>query len=314
MQKPMDGDQMTRSRLKKRILVLPGGGATGIATMRVLEALEEKLNRPIAHLFDEIWASSVGSLMAAYLTESTLQGGLATPVRTAKQVSNLIRESFSNPWNAWGCLARLKREVDPQVTLRDTVIPLKILAAEVRDYSEKVGYSFGDFLTETIGLGSDTHSYLSLIEAVSASCAVHPIFPVQRIRAATPGEDVIHCIDAGCGVCTQPTLDPTQHFLAELSRNGFKFENGIQIFFISNGWARLLDKIPAEIEVFNFDLDLSPWFKKIGSGQLQQRIVANCFGAGFASPSILDTLARDSIFGDNWGLFQRMLDELTDRE
>ncbi len=310
---------------KKRILVLPGGGAAGIISIRVLQSLENQLERPTSHFFDEIWASSVGSMIAAYLTEPISEEG-SHQVRTAQQVGQLIRESFSGPWNALGSLSRLKREIHPRVTLANTVIPLKIITAKINSHSnvsrsKKIGLSnpFLSFKTESIGLDRDSFSHVSLVDAVFASCSVYPIFRPHRLSLR--GEDQLQgegldtdrsilCIDAGCVQCSDPILNPTRFFLRELISRGARPLSEVQIFFISNGWARWKDEVPKGVEVFNFDLDLFPWFNLLGSNQVGQFIAANCLGAGLVPSSFLDSVAKSSIYGKNWGVFQSMVREL----
>ncbi len=298
---------MSKSHSKKRILILPGGGATGVTTVRVLEALEEKLGRPISQLFDEIWAASVGSMMAAYLTEPQC----GNSVRSAQRVGQLIRESFANPWSAWHCLDRFQSEINPDLRLNDTVIPLKILTAKVKNFPKRESPVFGRFETQAIGLCSETSGDLSLVQAVRASCAVYPLMPAQRLRLDPLDLDGIVCIDSGCRVCTEPTLDPTRVFLEDLDEQPSILETPIQLFFISNGWARWsIQTQKSSVEVLNFDLDLSPRFQSLGSSQLGKRICSNLIGMGFTSVSALDSWAKDAIYGKNWGVFQKMVREL----
>ncbi len=297
---------MQRSQSKKRILVLPGGGATGITSIRVLQALEEKLARPITHLFDEIWASSVGSMIAAYLTEPLRP---SNGVRTADQVGQLIRESFAGPWNALGSLQRLKKEIHPGVTLNDTVIPLKIMTAKIFGRLQR-GNFLRDLRTEAIGLEREAFGSVSLVDAVAASSSVHPFFSPQRLRIQRENEEWVECIDAGCVQCSEPALDPTRLFLNEMSSRGSIPENGVQIFFISNGWARWKCAIPEGVEVFNFDLDYLSWLESAGTRSTGHFIATNLLGIGLAPPSFLDSLARDSLEGKNRELVERMLEEL----
>ncbi len=309
---------------EKRILVLPGGGATGIATIRVLQALEEKLNRPIYQLFDEIWASSVGAMMAAYLSEPVAGGQSA---RTASQVSRLLQQSFSSPVRALGALGRLRRELSPQVTLRDTLIPVRILTARVSHYRGRRGLLAGNFQTENIGLSAELCGDLSLVDAVGASCAVYPLLSAQRlswVSESGSSDEVSYCIDSGCRVCSEPMLNPAPFFMSQWKRSAekrqAKTEDSVKIFFISNGWARWQESSsqsgvapgssPSSVEVYNFDLNLGPWLRALGPGKAQQRLCANFFAAGFVPGAFLDSLAKNALFGDQWGVFQRMLDDL----
>lgn len=296
---------MALNQPTRKILVLPGGGATGVTTIRVLEVLEERLGRPIYQLFDEIWAASVGAMMAGYLTEPGVNAGQA---RSAKQVGAILRESFAHPWAAWHCLDRLQNEISPKVSLSDTLIPLKILTAQVKNFPKRKSPIFGKFETLAVSLDREKTGHLTLIEAVRASCSVYPVIRAQPLVLDPLYKETSFCIDSGCRVCTSPTLDPTQVFF----KDGLSEKGSIQIYFISNGWTRCKLTSAGQLEVMNFDLDLWPQFQRLGSSRLGQIICANLYGMGFGSVQFLDNFAQEAIAGRNSEILRVMVQSLQD--
>ncbi|WP_243502911.1 patatin-like phospholipase family protein [Ehrlichia ruminantium] len=53
--------------MARYILSIDGGGVRGIIAATILQAIQKKINKPIANIFDLIAGSSVGSLIGAAL-------------------------------------------------------------------------------------------------------------------------------------------------------------------------------------------------------------------------------------------------------
>jgi predicted acylesterase/phospholipase RssA len=77
-------------REKYSILAVDGGGIRGVIPARVLEAVEERLGRPISSLFDLIAGTSTGGIIALGLTRPG--AGAGTPAYTASDLLSLYRD------------------------------------------------------------------------------------------------------------------------------------------------------------------------------------------------------------------------------
>ncbi len=79
-----------RDRRPLRILALDGGGIRGLVPARVLQAIEERTERPIADCFDLIAGTSTGGILALGLTVPRPEGG--GPRWRAEQLAEMYRE------------------------------------------------------------------------------------------------------------------------------------------------------------------------------------------------------------------------------
>jgi patatin-like phospholipase/acyl hydrolase len=71
------------AKLKCRILSIDGGGVRGIIPARLLQALEERTQKPVHQLFDLIVGTSTGGLIALALSCPTTEN---KPRYSAKNV------------------------------------------------------------------------------------------------------------------------------------------------------------------------------------------------------------------------------------
>jgi predicted acylesterase/phospholipase RssA len=127
-----------------KILILPSGAATGIVTSTILSHLERDTGIPVYKHFDEIWCSSIGSVIAALLTtpntatepqKSASEFSHRSPPMSADEVSRFLEHSFSNLAQAISIRRRVKKYLPASILMRDTLIPLRILTAEVTQSS-----------------------------------------------------------------------------------------------------------------------------------------------------------------------------------
>lgn len=72
-----------------KILSLSGGGVRGILSCLVLAEIEHRTSKPICKLFDLIAGSSIGGILALFLTCPKEEGSLE-PKYTAKQLANIL--------------------------------------------------------------------------------------------------------------------------------------------------------------------------------------------------------------------------------
>lgn len=74
------------ARTKYSLLALDGGGIRGVIPARVLDAIEQRLDKPISRLFDLVAGTSTGGILALGLTKPAGPGSLAP----AFSASNLL--------------------------------------------------------------------------------------------------------------------------------------------------------------------------------------------------------------------------------
>ena len=79
---------VARARTKFSVLALDGGGIRGIVPARVLQALEEHMQRPVSELFDLVAGTSTGGLVALGLTKPS-SADAAAPAYTAADLVDL---------------------------------------------------------------------------------------------------------------------------------------------------------------------------------------------------------------------------------
>jgi patatin-like phospholipase/acyl hydrolase len=81
------------------VLCIDGGGVRGLIPLEAMRALEEEAGRPIAELFDVIFGTSTGGLIAASLTLPDEQGAPKWSVESLiKDYAQFSKEAFTSPW------------------------------------------------------------------------------------------------------------------------------------------------------------------------------------------------------------------------
>ncbi len=280
------------------IIVVPGGGATGIISIRILEELERRTGMKVSELFQRAWGASIGAMILTDLTVPVEGPNGKQTVKSAAEVAQFIRKSFRNPFKALKSISKFQRRIGKRARMRDTVIPVNFLFAKIRDYSPDASWlGQSELRTEHVGFGSETHGGASVAKVAAVSATVYPIFRPVRVRCPCTKE-VMHGIDAGSDACSWPTMNPTDHFLAEYQRM-MQPGDTATLYFISNGWTRDgrgMDGKPYPIapgiEFVNFDVDLNSIMNMFG--QRGQWYVANLMGAGLF-PNSLDRAAKTAI-------------------
>lgn len=277
-----------------RILVLPSGGATGILSSSLLTELEKEVGTPIYQHFDEIWCSSIGSVIAAMLTTKKAEGGGVMP---AAEVTEFLERTFSSFARAIGIRDKFKKKIPASILMRDTLIPIRILCAEV------TRFTWGwPTQTRLRSFSSEEDGAVSLASAVASSCTVFPIHARAEPLRTSDGK-IIYCVDAGCQVCTERCMNPLERHFQEFSKKIDPRQDSVAIYFISNGWVRLDpsrcsdpsitlsrgDGEAIQVKLFNIDVSLSSvlgkWEKNSRWGGLlkkikSQHVLSNLAGAG----------------------------------
>lgn len=78
-------------RTKYSVLAIDGGGIRGVIPARALEALEERMGRPVCKLFDMVAGTSTGGIIALGLTKPSTPGG-TDPAYAASELLGLYMD------------------------------------------------------------------------------------------------------------------------------------------------------------------------------------------------------------------------------
>lgn len=179
---------------QRQILCLTGGGYRGLYTACILEALEDKAQRPLGEVFDVIAGTSVGGLIAVALA-------LGTPAATIRQAIEThgprifdrririgrLHLGLSNPLKA------LYRAKYPQEPFRQAIDALLPDAGERRfDAIEKPllvaaveTQSGSPHLIRSAGLAGPAASEFAVRDALLATTAAPTFFPPHRVKDRT---------------------------------------------------------------------------------------------------------------------------------
>lgn len=211
-----------------RILVLPCGGATSIINALELAYIEKQTGQPIAHLFDEMWVASAGSIIGGLLAAPSSR------CRTATAIVHLFDVIFSNYYTAY-YIRQTASTFIGKAPIKNSVHPLRILTA-ASTAPDKEPFTPYDFSTDGSGSCSDTHIPIATI--VAASCTVYPYLFLSPITIKTNHQ--LHCIDVGSLGCQPSIIDPTAYFLAQFLPR-LHADDTATIYFLGNMLTKTID-------------------------------------------------------------------------
>ena len=198
-----------------RILVLPSGGSTAIHEAMLIQHIEQQTKKSVNELFDEIWCSSAGSIIAALLTApETAHNGAQGAIR-------FFEDNFSSYGKAYYISSALCKAINKKTVIKDTF--------------EWLAYDFS-----TDGAGSCPNNKIPLADIVQASCTVYPYLYRNPVTFAIDNSNYQHCIDPGSLCCTQPMVDPTGYFLKQFLPR-LKPNDTVTIYFLGNAFAQSVD-------------------------------------------------------------------------
>lgn len=181
-----------------RILSLDGGGALGVFTLGVLCELEKMLDRPLHEVFQLVYGTSTGSIIASLVA-------LGEDVDTIKDHYMEMVPKVMKRRTARGRAKVLEQHADEVFGDRrfdDFLVGVGIVATHLeynrpmvfKNEVERAHGSRGSFAP---GFGC------TIAEAVVASCAAFPMFKKQVVKMPTHGERTV--VDGGF-VANNPTL------------------------------------------------------------------------------------------------------------
>ncbi len=197
-----------------RILSLDGGGAKGFYTLGVLREIEAAAKRPLCEVFDVIFGTSTGSIIASLLAIGrsvedihTLYSKHVPGVMQAKQPPQK-----SHRLSRVGVLAFGDRKFDA-VKTNLGVVATKWQIETPMIFKSFAGQAHGRTATFVPGFGC------FIRDAVQASCSAFPFF--EKMTVTTSTKDKVELIDGG--YCAN---NPTLYALADaVGALGFQAKN-----------------------------------------------------------------------------------------
>ena len=181
------------------ILSLDGGGSLGVYTLGVLVEIERMLGRPLFKVFDLIYGTSTGSIIASMIAlgedvENTI-------TKRYFMIAPDVMGRFSSKSKS-AAIQKHAREIYGDKTFDEFLMNIGIVATHL-DYNRPMVFkrtinqahgSSGSFLP---GFG------VKISDAVTASCAAYPEFKLKVLSTPNHGERTI--IDGGF-TANNPTL------------------------------------------------------------------------------------------------------------
>jgi predicted acylesterase/phospholipase RssA len=181
-----------------RVLALDGGGSKGVYTIGVLREVEALVKKPLAQVFDIIYGTSTGAIIA-----SALSLGLSVDEIEKlymAQIPKIMRPFFAHGRSQE--LGSSLRAVFGDKSFGDCLCGLGVVATE---YNEKRPVIFKSKLAMAHGM-RDTFvpGFGCLIrDAVEASCSAYPFF---KVKAVKPSNHARLCLVDGGFSANNPTL------------------------------------------------------------------------------------------------------------
>ncbi len=181
-----------------RVLSLDGGGSKGVYTLGVLKEVEAAAGKPRCEVFDLVFGTSTGSIIAALIA----LGYRISEIETL--YFELIPEVMSNGTAAGrtNALNAQAEKVFQKKTFAEFKIPIGIVCANCdlerpMIFKSTVQQSHGRAATFKPGFGC------TIAEAVVASCSAYPFFQMITVKTENQGSPLL--MDGGY-VANNPTL------------------------------------------------------------------------------------------------------------
>ncbi|HFU77207.1 MAG TPA: patatin-like phospholipase family protein [Epsilonproteobacteria bacterium] len=196
-------------------LVLSGGGALGIAHLGVLHDLEEKNITP-----DEIVGTSMGGIIGACLAIGMREQEIYDQIRKFSSVFNWIKFSFSgNAVVDNDRIADIFDTIFHDRKMKDTTIPLKLIATDLHSGDKKVFDAYDDIYIK---------------DAVLSTMAIPGIFEEHSVKGRTYGDGFL-CENLGVTEAVFDTILAVDvlgknSFEETMPDNFFKTSNVLEMF------------------------------------------------------------------------------------
>ena len=196
-------------------LVLSGGGALGIAHLGVLHDLEEKNITP-----DEVVGTSMGGIIGACLAIGMREREIYDQIRKFSSVFNWIKFSFSgNAVVDNDRIAEIFDTIFRDRKMKDTIIPLKLIATDLHSGNKKVFDAYDDVYIK---------------DAVLSTMAIPGIFEEHIVKGGTYGDGFL-CENLGVTEAVSDTILAVDvlgknSFEETMPDNFFKTSNVLEMF------------------------------------------------------------------------------------
>ena len=196
-------------------LVLSGGGALGIAHLGLLHDMEEQSILP-----NEIVGTSMGGIIGACIAIGLNQKKILKHIKYFSSAFNWIRFSFSgNAMVDNDKIAEIFSDIFENRKMKDTLIPLKIIATNLNNGHKKVFDASDDVLIK---------------DAILASMAIPGVFDEHIIDGETYGDGFL-CENLGVNEASFNTILAVDvmgenSFEKAMPDNFFKTANVIEMF------------------------------------------------------------------------------------
>ena len=196
-----------------RVLSLDGGGAKGVYTLGVLKEVEALANAPLCEVFDLIFGTSTGSIIAALIA-------LGYRIEAIEELYFTIIPKIMQHRLSSGRTKALKAQAEElfaEQTFSAFKMPIGIVCTNYdferpMIFKYSVQQSHGRAATFKPGFGC------TIAEAVVASCAAYPFFDKVNVKTENQGKQLL--MDGGF-VANNPTLfalaDAHQAFKKDVS-------------------------------------------------------------------------------------------------
>ena len=236
------------------ILSLDGGGAKGFYTLGVLREVEALVGKPLSEVFQLIFGTSTGSIIAALLAQGKSVAEIfelyvehVPPIMQEKWSSGKTRALAATAQAVFGDadFSNLKTGVGLVATKWQLETPMI--------FKNDVGHAHGRAGTFVAGFGC------KLSDAVQASCSAYPFF--ERKVVTTASNDDIELIDGG--YCAN---NPTLYAIADaIGPMGFAPSN-VRVLSIGVGnypepkrelWMRLIKKYMLSVQLLQKTLEIN---------------------------------------------------------
>lgn len=181
-----------------RILSLDGGGAKGVYTLGVLREVEALAGKPLCEVFDLIFGTSTGSIIAALI-------GLGYPVDEIEKLYFDLVPKIMSEKISWTRMTALKAEAERVFGDKDFSAFKTMIGIVCTNTDRERPMTFKNSGEQAHGRRSTFIEGFGrpIKEAVIASCAAYPFFRKYSVTVANLGKNLL--MDGGY-VANNPTL------------------------------------------------------------------------------------------------------------
>jgi patatin-like phospholipase/acyl hydrolase len=190
---------LPKNKIPFRILSLDGGGSKGVYTIGVLKEVEAMCKKPLNEVFDLIFGTSTGSIIASLIS-------LGYKIEEIEKLYYTSIPLIMEKSTAKGRTEVLKIEMEKFFGTRDFsdfktnsigIVCTNYGAERPMIFKNSLQQAHGSVATFKPGFGC------TIAEAIIASCSAYPFFDMANVKTENQGEPLL--MDGGY-VANNPTL------------------------------------------------------------------------------------------------------------